>query len=60
MLSQSKLSEQNGCLWLLMDKPLELIITEQDLLDLIDNQVREDPRTEFKLTDRLRISFPLL
>jgi predicted HTH transcriptional regulator len=31
----------------LIDKPLELI-TEQDLMDLISNQVREDKRTEFK------------
>jgi hypothetical protein len=59
MLSQSKLSEQNGCLWPLMDQALETI-TEQDLLDLIDNQIREDKRTEFKLTHRLRISSPLL
>ena len=33
----------------LIDKPLELI-TEQDLLDLIGNQVREDKRIEFKAT----------
>lgn len=33
----------------LIDKPLELI-TEQDLLDLISNQVREDKRIEFKAT----------
>jgi predicted HTH transcriptional regulator len=32
----------------LIDKPLELI-TEQDLLDLISNQVREDKRIEFKV-----------
>src|SRR5437660_9991576 len=31
----------------LIDKPLESI-TEQDLLDLIANQVREDKRIEFK------------
>lgn len=33
----------------LIDKPLNLI-AEQDLLDLISNQVREDKRIEFKLT----------
>ncbi len=32
----------------LIDKPLELI-SEQDLLDLISNQVREDKRIEFKV-----------
>jgi hypothetical protein len=43
-----EVNEQNGCLWPLMDKPLELI-TEQDLLDLTDNQVREDKRTEIQV-----------
>jgi hypothetical protein len=52
--SQSKLSERNGCLSPLMNKPLTNHRTGPGL---IDNQVRENKRIEFKLTDKLRISF---